>query len=383
MHGTEDRNVPYEGGPVRLHTFDVWSADRTIAFFRKLDGCADANEQVDLPHRNANDLTRVKETQWTQCANGPVVHYRIEGGSHSVPGSGGGNAGGDSPRRVTQDLQGGEALWAFFRGLSRNGAASPPPANAAKQEEVTLQSAGYTLYGCISKPEGARPFPVMIYNHGSEKNPQRCGPPQLAKKYVSEGFIFFAFQRHGHGTSPGDYIGDLQRKIRMTVKDPAERNRQTAALHDVYNRDVVGAVEWLMQRPDIDRNHVAMTGVSYGGIQTLLTAEKGVGLKGFVAFAPGAMSWGNEAVRERLKKAVENAKAPIFLAQAQNDYSTGPSEVLGPLVRAKGSPNDAKLYPAFGSTHQEGHGGFAVRGGIPIWSADVFAFLDRVLVGND
>ena len=53
--------------------------------------------------------------------------------------------------------------------------------------------------------------------------------------------------------------------------------------------------------------------------------------------------------------------------------------MLGPIIRAKGAPNDAKVYPAFGTTHQQGHGGFAVRAGIPIWSADVFAFIDAVL----
>ncbi|MGC1582802.1 MAG: hypothetical protein WA766_15040, partial [Candidatus Acidiferrales bacterium] len=36
---------------------------------------------------------------------------------------------------------------------------------------------------------------------------------------------------------------------------------------------------------------------------------------------PGAMSWRNPALRERLERAVRNAKAPIFLAQAENDYS--------------------------------------------------------------
>ena len=51
----------------------------------------------------------------------------------------------------------------------------------------------------------------------------------------------------------------------------------------------------------------------------------------------------------------------------------------GSLVRAKGAPNSAKIYPAFGTTPKDGNGGFAIRGGVPIWSPDVFAFIDRVL----
>jgi len=260
-------------------------------------------------------------------------------------------------------------------------AAKPPPAASGqtqlppRQEEVTFESNGYKLYGCIQRPPGAGPFPAMIYNHGSEKFPGRCHPPELARVYVEHGYLFFSFHRHGHGRSPGAYIGDLQKQIRTQVRDPAVRDRRIVALQDVYNRDVAGAVAWLMRQPDVDRNRVAMTGVSYGGIQTLLTAEKGLGIRAFMAFAPGAMTWSNPAVRARLEHAVRNAKAPLFLAQAKNDYSLGPSEVLGPMVRAKGPPNTAKIYPAFGTTHQDGHGAFAVRGGIPIWSADGFAFL--------
>jgi carboxymethylenebutenolidase len=261
--------------------------------------------------------------------------------------------------------------------------AQPAPAAAEAggppQEEITFASHGRTLYGCITRPAGAGPFPAVIYNHGSEKDPRRCGPPALAQAYVQRGYLFFAFQRHGHGQSAGDYIRDLDRQIGSSRQDFAQRAQQKVQLHDVYNQDVVDAVAWLMRRPEVDRERVAMTGVSYGGIQTLLSAQKGLGVRAFIAFAPGAMSWSNPALQQRLEQAVRNAKAPIYLAQAQNDYSLGPSEVLGPMIRAKGAPSSAKIYPAFGSTPQDGHGGFAVRGGVPIWSADVFAFLERAM----
>ena len=108
----------------------------------------------------------------------------------------------------------------------------PPPAG----EEVTFQSNGYTLAGCIVRPAGPGPFPAVIYNHGSEKDPRRCGPPELARAYVAHGYAFFAFQRHGHGRSPGDYIVDLETRHGV---DRAQR----VALHEAYNLDVVGAVD--------------------------------------------------------------------------------------------------------------------------------------------
>jgi carboxymethylenebutenolidase len=250
----------------------------------------------------------------------------------------------------------------------------------AVSEQVLIQSNGFTLHGCISRPDGDGPFRAIIYNHGSEQNPRPCGPPELARAYLAQGYLFFAFQRHGHGESAGDYILDVQKQIFADVADPIARAQQIAAVHDVYNRDVVDAVTFLLARPEVDRTRVAMTGLSYGGIQTLLTAEKGLDLRAFIPFAPGAKSWRNVPLQQRLIAAVRKARAPIFLAQAENDYSLGPSDVLGPLIRAKGPPNEAKVYPPFGTTPQEAHAVFAVReSGIEIWQSDVFAFLTAVM----
>jgi hypothetical protein len=60
------------------------------------------------------------------------------------------------------------------------------------------------------------------------------------------------------------------------------------------------------------------------------------------------MSWANIELRKRLLEAVSDAKAPLFLIQAQNDYGLGPSEVLGPVIKRKGSPNQAKVYSPYG-----------------------------------
>ena len=137
------------------------------------------------------------------------------------------------------------------------------------------------------------------------------------------------------------------------------------------------AIRYIRSRPDVDARRLVVTGYSYGGIQTLLTAERGMGLRGAVCFAPGAESWNNGKLRTRLQRAVRDARIPIFLLQAQNDYSTGPSQVLGPQLREKGSPNQAKLYPAFGTNPGEGHRGFSMDGE-EIWGPDVLDFLARV-----
>ena len=255
------------------------------------------------------------------------------------------------------------------------------PASAADTPtQVVIQSGRYQLHGCFWTPDGPAPYPVMIFNHGSEKDPAPCGPPDLGYFYRTKGFAFFTFQRHGHGASTGEYIMDLQ--SRAYIAHPLDRGQaqsDVVGLQELYNNDVVAAVAWLEQQPWADRQRIAMTGISFGGIQTLLTAEKGLGIKAFVAFAPAAQSW-NPALAERLKRAVRRANTPIFIIQAQNDYSVEPCKVLGAELEKKGSPNQAKMYPSFGTTAQDGHWKFgARRDGIAVWAPDVGVFLDLTM----
>ena len=256
-------------------------------------------------------------------------------------------------------------------------------AGQAEGELVSFRSGDLTLKGFLFKPSGRGPFPAMIWNHGIEKMPG--SQPELAAFYNSKGFVFFLPHRHGHGRSPGEYIGDINNRLKASAGDDEAAWPEMVKLHTVYNRDVAAAVEWLKSQPFIDKNRVVMSGVSYGGIQTLVSAENIPGVRGFVSFAPAAMSWKMVPLRERMLTAVRNAKAPIFLLQAVNDYSTGPSEVLGPAIRKKGPPNMAKLYPAFGGPddHPKGHGAFATWNiGIDIWATDVMNFIDAIIKEN-
>jgi carboxymethylenebutenolidase len=253
----------------------------------------------------------------------------------------------------------------------------PLSANAADPStEVTIPAGKYQLHGCYWTPEAGGTHGVMIFNHGSEKNPAPCGPPDLAAFYLSQGYAFFTFQRHGHGASPGEYIVDLQRQeFAIHRGNPSAAQHKMIGLQELYNLDVQAAVAWLKQQPWADPSQLAMTGISFGGIQTLLTAEKGLGIKAFLPFAPAAQSW-NAELAERLKHAVRQSTAPIFIAQAENDYSLEPSNVLGAELKKKGQPNNSKIYPPFGTTNQDGHWVFGSRrDGIAVWAPDVETFL--------
>jgi carboxymethylenebutenolidase len=250
--------------------------------------------------------------------------------------------------------------------------------DSSKPELVSFPGGDLVLRGYLYKPDGAGPFPAIIWNHGSEKLPGQ--QPELAGFYTKLGFAFFLPHRHGHGRSPGDYIEDLIKKYAAIEQDRTLFQRYVVRLHEEYNRDVVAAVEWLKGQPFVNQQYLVMSGCSYGGIQTLLTAEKGLGLRAFVPFAPAAKSWANPELRKRLLEATRGAKTPLFLIQAQNDFSLGPSEALGQLIRRKGPPNRAMIYPPYGTTPQEGHWAFATKeGGIAIWGSDVLAFFHTVI----
>lgn len=147
------------------------------------------------------------------------------------------------------------------------------------------------------------------------------------------------------------------------------------ALHEEASRDVEAAVAWLRARPEIDPERVVMSGVSFGGIQTLLAAEKGLGVRAFAAFAPGAMSWRwVTGLDGRLEQAIHRARAPVLILQAQNDYDLSPTQSLGPLLEREHKGRGV-LFPAFGKTERPGHSAFACRReGVAIWGQTVLEF---------
>jgi carboxymethylenebutenolidase len=255
-----------------------------------------------------------------------------------------------------------------------------PVADEPKRELVAFTNGNLKLNGWLYQPEGKGPFPAVIYNHGSDKVPGWF--PQVAQFYLDRGYVFFVPHRHGHGRSPGEYISDVLDAYRQKETNTNLVQKKAIELHEFYNSDVVAAVNWLKQQPFVNTNKLIMSGISYGGIQTVLSAEKGLGMKAFIPFAPAAMSWrGNPLLRERLLTAIKNTKAPVFLLQADNDYNLGPTELLGKQLNAMPKPNRSKLYPPYGTTNAEGHGAFATKGSA-IWGADVDAFLKDVFKGQ-
>jgi carboxymethylenebutenolidase len=229
------------------------------------------------------------------------------------------------------------------------------------------------LRGFLHVPQGGGPFPALIWNHGSERDPGARG--ELGEFYAANGYALLVPHRRGHGESEGDYPLDLLRS-QVTADTVVAA---VLELHELYLQDTLAAARWLGERPEVDAARTAMSGVSHGAIQALLAAEVDAGMRAYVPFAPAAMAWdGSPALQERLARAVKRARAPIFLLQAENDFSLGPSEVLGAELRRKGEPNRARVYPPYGDSEAAGHGDFACLA-TGVWGADVLGFLAETL----
>lgn len=239
----------------------------------------------------------------------------------------------------------------------------------SRPEEVVFQSSGQQLHGFLWKPEGSGPFRAIVWNHGSERLPG--SQPALAAFYTAHAYVFFVPHRRGQGRSPGEYIQD-----QVAQAPPGERARRMVELQQAEVEDVIAGLNYLKSQPFVDSARIALSGCSYGGIQTLLAGERDLGVKALVPFAPGAMSWEqNQPLQERLIRAVDVASAPVFLIQAENDYSLAPSHALSKEANKKHKDFQSKIYPPFGKTHQDGHWGFC-SSATDVWGADVLAFLE-------
>lgn len=275
------------------------------------------------------------------------------------------------------------SIGATFLALFHSGTGLEFTVNRSRMKQpvpvkVEFKSGSLMLRGFVNKPSGKGPFPVMIWNHGSEEDPSL--QPELAEFYTKNGYLLFLPHRHGQGLSPGTYIVDILEGYKKN-HSADEYRKEAVRQHEIYLKDVLAAIDFIRTKPYVRPNRIYMSGGSFGGIQTLLAAEKGHHLKAVVPFAPGAQSWDNEFLRERLSEASKNAKIPMFIIQARNDYDIGPSLTLGPIVLLKGSPNGFTLFPPFGPLNdpQSGHGKFAItRSGIGIWGDAVLRFLQKV-----
>lgn len=253
-----------------------------------------------------------------------------------------------------------------------------PPSPALAGERVTYVSSELTLGGLLWKPAGDGPFPAVIWNHGSEQLPGATQSNPLAAAALSaQGWVVLVPIRRGQGFSEGTWIVDA-----VNAAPAAERPALLARLHTTEQlSDQFAGLAYLRALRYVDGLRVAVAGWSYGGIQTVLGAgSSSAGYVAAVAFTPASRSWdGNVDLQQAMLQAAKLATIPFLFIQAENDDSLVPTRVLTDAIVADGGEATRHIYPAFGSTSQDGHE-FAVRGS-GTWGPEVFAFLATAFGG--
>jgi carboxymethylenebutenolidase len=252
------------------------------------------------------------------------------------------------------------------------------PVGHVPPEIVSFLSNGLTLYGVLYKPEGAGPFPAVLFNHDS-------GPGMtsevlfkaLGPRFVSRGWVFFAPWRRGQGLSEaaGRYIVD---EINATwMKDGIAAAAEILVHRHETDQldDQLAGLAWLRTAAFVASDRIAVAGASFGGIQAVLGVEH-ANYCAAIDMAGAAYSWHlNPQLQKVMLRAVRNARAPVFLFQAENDVDVTPTRILAAAMESAGKPHKAKIYPPSGIGPVAGHG-LPLRD-FAVWFEDAIGFLEN------
>lgn len=114
---------------------------------------------------------------------------------------------------------------------------------------VCITSMGDNLIGKLFLPESSAPAPAIILVHGAIDYKENFF--ELAEKSAAAGFAALALDMHGHGESAGERY-----HVRMQQWVP----------------DVVAALDYLQDLPEVDASRIGAFGFSSGGTAVLESA---------------------------------------------------------------------------------------------------------------
>jgi carboxymethylenebutenolidase len=229
--------------------------------------------------------------------------------------------------------------------------AAPTQVQLARQR-VTFSSGDLAISGVLYRPQGRGPFPALIWNHGSEKTPG-AGPQfdSVASIFVPAGYVVFAPVRRGHGYSKGRYIGDVINQTQAAEGFEATHRMAVHLLETEQLDDQLAGLAYVKQLAFVDPDRIAVAGCSYGGIQTLLGAERNVGYKAAISISPAALSWAHNSFLQI--QSFQKINIPVLLLQPARDASLEPSRVLERKQRDWANPSQPKSTPIPGPRMSE------------------------------
>jgi dienelactone hydrolase len=244
-------------------------------------------------------------------------------------------------------------------------------------ETVFYPSGAMKIEAYVYRPEGAGPFPVVIYNHGSRMQDEREERPfaYVGSMLRANGYVVVVPERRGYGKSDGVPFGKAVGEDRGT--------RFVARVQEETD-DVLAAAEFLKTLPYADQTRIGVMGWSFGGIISVFAASRSSAFRAVVDQAGAALTWDRSPeMQKALKEAAGKIRMPMLGMVAENDRTTESVRAVVREAEQHGMVAKLVVYPAF--TPRENAGVVAPghmlfgREGWRIWEADVKEFLGNYL----
>lgn len=244
-------------------------------------------------------------------------------------------------------------------------------------ETVFYPSGKLKIEAYVYKPEGAGPFPVVIYNHGSRAERDREEMPfvYVGSMLTASGYVVVVPERRGYGKSDGQTFGQAVGE---------ERGPRFVRRVQEETDDVLAAVEYVKTLPYVDGARMGVMGWSFGGITSVFAASRSAAFRVVIDQAGAALTWDRSPeMRKALTEVAGKVRVPLLGMVAENDRTTESVKAVVREAEAHGTTVKLIVYPAFtprrdaGGT-AAGHMIFGVEGW-RIWEGDVKEFLGKYL----
>ncbi len=140
---------------------------------------------------------------------------------------------------------------------------------AALITTVAIASGPLKLQASLVRPLGAGRFRAIVYNHGSEADPSSDHRRAIGAFFQSHGYVVLFPYRRGASGSEG-----VHWEKRVAGVPEAQRSAAIVRAIEEENDDVLAAIEWVKKLTYVDPRRVSVAGCSFGGIHSLLAAER-------------------------------------------------------------------------------------------------------------
>jgi len=243
-------------------------------------------------------------------------------------------------------------------------------------ETVFYPSGKLEIEAYVYKPEGAGPFPVVIYNHGSRiaRDKEEMPFVYVGEMLTHSRYMVVVPERRGYGKSDGETFGEAVGE---------DRGQRFVARVEEETDDVLAAVEFAETLPYADTTRMGVMGWSFGGILSVFAASRSSALHVVVDQAGAALTWNRSPAMQRaLKDAAGKIHVPLLGMVAENDATTESVKAVVREAEKHGAIAKLIVYPAFAPRESQGIApGHMIFGkeGWRIWETDVQAFLGEYL----